>query len=221
MEKALKLYIKASESNCSKAFNSIGNMVAKNKISLSKFKVLDAKNYYKSAAKLGNVFGMSNYACVLEKELKQEKKLRDEGKSKHEDAWIIKTGKDMIKNFEASADLGYDYACLKAAQYYGNFEKSEIVNFNAYGISFIEFNIDKAIQFLQRCIRSPQNDVAALSGVHLAEFSYKQGNEKARKDAVRILHHVSSLNISRKIRGNISSLLDVINKDAKIKDYYD
>lgn len=228
IEAAVQLYFKSASKGCSKALNSLGNALVKGIIPASDLEFYDsAKNYYKGAAEADNIFGMNNYACLLEKEL-------FEMKSNHDDNYLIahrndiqKIGKEMIHFFEKSAELGYDKSCLKTALYYGHFnEESEIVEFRSAHIFLVKSDIDKALLYLRKCLRSANKNIASKAGYYLARHLIESSqdsyavfpSENLLQDIKQLLVHISNLDASQSFQDKIQRLMDNLQQYRKHQD---
>lgn len=146
---AVDYYLKAEKEGCSKAFNSLGNIVAHSNIKPEvKHGLKSAKDYYYQAAIRNNVFGMFNYAKTLEAELKEEIK---KTKYPNHDKAIEVKGREMLDYFKKSADLGHPNACYRYALYYGHLidEKTAITN----EVQLVKEDKVLTIKYLEKAIK--------------------------------------------------------------------
>lgn len=150
MELAVYYYKKAASQNCSKAFNSLGNIVEKVNDNLKK-ELKTAKEYYFIAAEMNNLFAMYNYAKVLEKEIKNE--LLDYKSNKEANlSRLKKTATTIVNYYYKAAELGYGFACYRYALIKGHLIDEKSLTLEQYAILDIKKDINTSIRYLEKAI---------------------------------------------------------------------
>lgn len=191
IREAVDCYLKAEKEGCSKAFNSLGNIVAHSNIKPEwKHGLKSAKDYYYQAAIRNNVFGMFNYAKTLEAELREE--IKRTTYPNHDKAIAVK-GKEMLDYFKKSADLGHPNACYRYALYYGHLidEKTAITN----EIQLVKKNKVLAIKYLEKAIKYHDYELYYDACLFLAEYIIRDKRlffheEAERKRAIQYINMV-------------------------------
>lgn len=163
---AIEYFTKAMEKGCSKAFNSMGNIVKEN----SRYSQLlqglkSAKEYYYDAAERKNLFGMYNYARMLEDELRKQVNSK-ENKKKNDQ--MHEKGKEMMKYFSESAELGYPKANYRCGLYYGHLSDDNTINHDNFCV--VDKDEQLAMNYLNTAV--DLNDDMLLSDCYLYLLEY-------------------------------------------------
>lgn len=151
IETAIFYYKRAANKDCIKAYNSLGNLSAnENWKQYFKEQLKPPKYYYQLAAEKDNVYGMINYAQLLEKELVEKIK---ENPGLQCDETIEKDATNMFKYFKKAANLHLGEACYRCALYYGHLTDER--NFGMEQINFggISQNLSSCISYLENAIQ--------------------------------------------------------------------
>lgn len=150
IEMAVMYYSKAAEKECSKAYNSLGNIVKTNRLRPEIQEGLEtSKYYYYQAAVRNNVFGMYNYARTLENELR-DLVIKQKYLYKNKKHNMIELGSEMLNYFKRSAELGYREASYRCALYYGHLLDEKTAMDDIFHL--LEIDKIQAIRYLQKAI---------------------------------------------------------------------
>ena len=165
---AIEYYLKAEKEGCSKAFNSLGNIAAHHNIKPElKQGLRSAKDYYREAAIRNNVFGMFNYAELLEAELRT---CVMNGASFHHGTGseAANKGKEMLEYFKKSADLGHPNACYRYALYCGHLTDEKTIPAR----QFLKMKEDKvsAIKYLRKAILHHEETLYYDACIFLSDY---------------------------------------------------
>lgn len=190
IELAIHYYQMAAELDCASAYNSLGNISNKKNLpSKLKCQLKSPEYYYKKAAKNGNIYGMYNYACLLEKKLIKLKQdisqnliILSSVKNK-----ITKIGKLMIYYYQESAFLGYPFSYNKLGLYYGGFDEPFIANFAKYNIYFVNKNDPKARSYFLKAATLEYNNICYIGKFNLAYYYYLNQAENFGESKFSIL----------------------------------
>ncbi len=148
--KAVSFFEQAANGKCSKAYNSLGNIVSNTDVNENiKKKLKTAEEYYEQAAKQKNVFGMYNYARELEKKLNNGDEMPIENE-RH----IFMT---MLKYFKEAANKGLCKACYRYALYIGHLEDYDTIRkYKTRGLFNQKADHVLAYQYLEKAIQADQ-----------------------------------------------------------------
>lgn len=149
-KKAVFFFQEALKGNCSKAYNSLGNIVSREDVNYEiKQGLHTTEEYYKRAAEEENVFGMYNYARELEKKLNKPNANDLENKKE-----VFMT---MLNYYQKAANNGHYKACYRYALYKGYLEDNDTIKDyqNTYCICNKE-DKNLSFQYLVKAIRADQ-----------------------------------------------------------------
>ncbi len=166
IERAIYYYKKAARENCSKAYNSLGNIAKMNKFKLN-HNLKSPKEYYYQSAIRNNIFGMYNYARILEDEIRV-KIIRKQYSNKAKKENIIKNGKEMMEYFDQASTLGYPEASYRCALYYGHLFDDKIAMDEQFHL--VEIDKVRSIKYLHRAIKTTTYRVCLNAYIILLEY---------------------------------------------------
>lgn len=166
IKKSIEYFTKAMEKGCSKAFNSMGNIVKEN----SRYPRLlqglkTAKEYYYDAAQRNNLFGMYNYARTLENELVECVELGD-----YRNSEISEKSKEMMRYFSESAKLGYPKANYRCGLYYGHLSDDNTIDH--YKLSVVEKEQQLSINYLNTAVLLDEGTLLSDCYLYLLEYIF-------------------------------------------------